>query len=191
MEWKAPLPVGLLEHLNSEPLLAAYVEINHLKDLFRQGWLRAGIPRAECESVGDHIYSMAMLAWLVVGSGTVGEVDLNRLLRMILIHELGEIYTGDIIPSDGVSLEEKRTREREAVLQVCGKLPMGPEWLALWDEFEAGLSPEANLARQLDRLEMGLQAIVYRERGHREMGGFFHSAEQAVREPALRAWLEQ
>ena len=50
MEKKFELNLGLLENLAGSPLLAAYVQINHLKQLYRQGWLRAGITREQCES---------------------------------------------------------------------------------------------------------------------------------------------
>ncbi len=192
MEKKTELNEGLLESLAAEPLLAAYVEINHLKQLYRQGWLRAGISREACESVAEHIFGMAMLAWLVIGAGLAEGVDREKTLRMVLAHELGEIYVGDIIPSDGVPAEEKQRLEREAVEKVTGRLPGGEELAALWEEFEAGQTPEARLTRQLDRLEMALQAMVYQKQGlGRGMDSFFRSAKKAVRSPELAVLLEQ
>jgi len=190
MDKKFELNTELLTALSVHPLLAAYLEINHLKQLYRQGWLRAGISREQCESVADHIYAMSMLAWLVVDAGLAPGMDRDKALRMVLAHELGEIYTGDIIPGDRVPPEEKQRLEREALLSVAGKLPFGQEFVDLWEEFEAGESPEARLVRQLDRLEMALQALVYEKQGHRNMSSFFHSAEEAVRSPELKELLE-
>ena len=190
MEKKFELNSDLLTKLSVQPLLAVYLEMNHLKQLYRQGWLRVGVSSEQCESVADHIYAMSMLVWLVVDAGLAPGVDRDKALRMALAHELGEIYTGDIIPSDRVPPEEKQRLEREALLSVVGKLPFGQEYVDLWEEFEAGDSPEARLVRQLDRLEMALQALVYEKQGHRNMGSFYHSAEEAVRSTELTELLE-
>ena len=190
MEKKFDLNLDLLAAFSAHPLLAAYLEINHLKQLYRQGWLRVGISREQCESVADHIYAMCMLVWLVADAGLAPGVNRDKALRMVLAHELGEIYTGDIIPGDHVPLEEKQRLERSALLSVAGKLPNGQEFVDLWEEFEAGATPEARLVRQLDRLEMALQALVYEKQGHQHMDGFYHSAEAAVRSPELANLLE-
>ena len=66
------------------------------------------------------------------------------------------------------------------------------DWfLALWEEFEEGGSPEARFVRELDRLEMGLQAALHDAEGHPGMPEFFESARRSVREPRLRALLEE
>lgn len=192
MQKKFELNLELLEDLAGQPILAAYMEINHLKQLYRQGWLRAGVRREECESAADHIFGMAMLAWLVIDEGQAQDVDRDRLLRMVLAHEIGEIYTGDIIPSDGVPAEEKHRLERAAVEQVAGRLGMGAQFLALWEEFEEGASREAQLARQLDRLEMAFQALVYEKNGlgGQSMDGFYRTTRAALRDPELVNLLE-
>lgn len=190
MKTKAPLPATLLEGRSAPPLVEAFFELNHLKQLYRQGWLRRGIPEERCESVAEHVFSMAVLGWWLVDA-SFPELDRERVLRMVLAHELGEIYTGDIVPADGVAAEEKHRREREALLRVVGKLPRGEETLALWEEFERGETPEARFVRQLDRLEMGFQAAVYQAQGAGEMGEFFASAEAALEDPRLRAAFEE
>ncbi|GAP07296.1 predicted hydrolases of HD superfamily [Anaerolinea thermolimosa] len=190
MEEKFPLDVSLVEELANQPLLAAYLEMNHLKRLFRQGWLQAGVPREYCESVAEHVFGMTLLAWMVVESGLVADVNRDRVMQMTLVHEIGEIYTGDITPGDGVAVDEKHRREREGVLQVTNRLPNGAEWMALWEEFEAGETNEARLVRQLDRLEMALQAWVYEKQLGMNLEGFFQSAERAVNSPELKDMLK-
>ncbi len=192
MEKKFDLDLGLLAGLRSAPLLAAYLEINHLKQLYRQGWLRVGVSREQCESVADHIFGMAMLAWLLIDGGAAPQVDRDKALRMVLAHELGEIYTGDIIPADKVPPEIKHQRERAALEQVAGRLPPGFDFVELWEEFEAGESAEALLVRQADRLEMALQALVYEKQGlgGGEMDSFYRSAQRAVHDPELTSLLE-
>lgn len=181
-------PVEGLAGKNPPALVEAIFELNHLKNLYRQGWLRRGVPEERCESVAEHIFSMAMLAWWVVDEYFPG-LDRDRILRMTLVHELGEIYTGDITPGDHIEPQEKHRREREGLWKVVGKLPKGPEYLALWEEFEAGMSPEARFVRQIDRLEMGFQALIYEQDGYSRMEEFIASAEAGAEDPALRSIL--
>lgn len=189
MERKAEMPKELLDKLSGLPLLAALVEFNQLKNLYRQGWLRRGIPREQCESVAEHIFGMTWMAWLLMDAGLTEEVDSERVLRMVLAHEVGEIYAGDMIPADGVEAGEKQRLERESALKVAGKLVGGEEILALWEEFEAGQTPEARLVRQLDRLEMAFQASQYRAGGAHGMSEFFESARKSISDEELMTLL--
>jgi putative hydrolases of HD superfamily len=183
---KAPLPADLLDGRDAGPLVMALFELNHLKQLYRQGWLRRGVPTERCESVAEHIFSMALLGWWLLDE-SFPELDRDRALRMVLVHELGEIYAGDITPGDQMAPEEKHRLERASFWQVAGRLPRGAEYLALWEEFERGQTPEARFVRQLDRLEMALQAAVYRAQGFADMEQFFASASAAIHDPRLRA----
>jgi putative hydrolase of HD superfamily len=160
-------------------------EFNHLKQLYRQGWLRAGISRARCESVAEHTLGVTLLA-LFLTDAHFPKVDKDKLLRMALLHDFGEIYAGDIIPSDGMPLARKHTLEKASVRKVLGRLPKGRRYLALWEEFEKGRTAEARLLRELDRLEMALQACVYEREGPAHLSHFFASADKALTSPALR-----
>jgi putative hydrolase of HD superfamily len=179
VEVKAGNPVDLLDGEVSPPILRAYFELCHLKQLYRQGWLRRGVPRARCESVAEHSFAVAVLGmWL--SQAYFPELDQARVLRMALLHDLGEVYAGDIIPGDGVPEDEKRRRESSAIEQVLGKLPGGVEFISLWEEFEAGQTAESRFVRQVDRLEMGLQAGVYSAQGFDGLGEFYQSAQKAL-----------
>jgi putative hydrolase of HD superfamily len=124
-------------------------------------------------------------AWLAQGRPEL----MQMIVRMALLHDLGEVYAGDIIPSDRVSESEKHQREAEAVRKILSRLPDGQGTIQLWDEFEAGLSPEARFVRQIDRLEMGLQAAVYQRQGLIAGDEFFDSARQATVDPDLAVLL--
>ena len=89
---------------------------------------------------------------------------------MVLLHDIGEVYAGDIIPSDQDNKTDRHQLERSSPEKVLGKLPACQEYLELWLEFERGESPEARFVRQVDRLEMGLQARVYQVQGFVENG---------------------
>jgi putative hydrolase of HD superfamily len=170
--------------------LSAYYQAAELKRLYRQGWLKRGVPEAACESVADHSFGTALLALFLAGRPPYEGIDRDKALRIALVHELGEVYAGDITPVDGVSAEEKASLERDSIRRVLAGLWGGKEYLVLWEEFEAGLSPEACFVRELDRLEMGLQAAAYRVEGNERMGEFFESARRSVSAPGLRALLE-
>jgi putative hydrolase of HD superfamily len=189
MQTKGPVPRTLFPAGALRPALEAYVQINQLKQLFRQGWLRRGVPRERCETVAEHTAGVAWLA-LLLAPGLPG-LDADRALRIALIHDLGESHAGDITPSDGVSASEKHARERLSLLQIVTGLPRGEEWLALWDEYESGETPEARFVREIDRLEMGLQAVIYGAESLADPSEFIVSARQTILDVTSRSMLEE
>lgn len=189
MHTKAPAPVTLLRP-RQPPLLELYFELSALKLLFRQGWLRAGVARERTESVAEHTLFVALFSWFLT-DGHFPEADASKVLRMALLHDLGEAYAGDITPHDGVSQGEKREREARAMEQLLTKLPRGSEYLALWEEYEHGASLEARIVREVDRLEMGLQACVYELQGAPDLSAFFASAEKVIASAPMRELLVQ
>lgn len=174
----------------AEALLRSFVRMTALKGLYRQGWLKRGVGESRAESVADHSFGTALLALLTAGQPPFAEVDRDKCLRMALVHELGEVYAGDITPVDGIPAEEKYRREREAFLAVTTGLPEADELLALWEEFEEGKSPEAKLLRRLDRLELGIQAALLKAEGYDRMDEFLESARRTVGDGFLGELLE-
>jgi putative hydrolase of HD superfamily len=187
---KAALPLTLFDGEQLSSLVEVYLEFSHLKQLYRQGWLRRGVPEQRCESVAEHSFGVAVLALFLVDA-YFPELDRDRVLRMSLLHDFGEIYVGDLMPSDAVSPKEKHEREADAVSQVLGKLPNGAEYVSLWEEYEAGTTPEVRLVRQVDRLEMALQASIYERQEMVDMSEFYVSAGEALYTPELRAVLDE
>jgi putative hydrolase of HD superfamily len=172
------------------PLLRVYLELNQLKQLYRQGWLNRGVPAERCESVAEHAFGVATLA-LMLADEHRPKLDRDKLLRMALLHEFGEIDAGDLTPGDGVPLDEKHRREAESVIRVLGELPNGRTYIELWREYAEGSSAEARFLREVDRLEMGLQALVYEHQGLAELDEFFDSVDRAVTLPELRAMFDE
>lgn len=185
MAIKGRRTAGKLKGPGNSAFLRTGLDFLHLKQLYRQGWLRAGITRARCETVAEHTLGVSLLA-LFLADRHFRKLDRNKLLRMALLHDFGEIYAGDIIPSDGVSLARKHAMEKASVRKVLGRLPRGRQYLALWQEFEDGRTAEARLLKELDRLEMALQACAYEREGLADLSRFFESADKAVTSPALR-----
>lgn len=189
MEAKAGIPADLLRNRNVPAFLEAYFELNHLKQLYRQGWLRRGLPKERCESVAEHTFGVVILAYLLAEARSP-ELDTGRVLRLALLHDIGEIFAGDIVPADGMPAEDKHHLERQAVEQVFGSLPNGERFLALWEEYEQGSTAEALFVHQIDRLEMAFQASIYALQGMLDPAEFFASARLALSDPIL-AGLEQ
>ena len=189
METKANNPVILLKGQNIDPFIQAYFELCQLKQLYRQGWLRRGVSRERCESVAEHSFGCAVLAtWLA--QAYYPELEVCKVLRMALLHDFGEIYAGDLIPVDEVEAGEKHRREAGSVAQVFGKLPGGADYLSLGEELERNESSEARFVRQIDRLEMGLQAGVYALQGLVQPEEFFASARLALEDSRLSGLID-
>ena len=153
-------------------------EAIRLKEVDRGGWKRIGVSHPEC--VAGHSWGVALLALLRCPA----HLDRGKLLAMAVLHDLAEVRVGDITPHDGVTREEKHSRERAAMDDLLGHRP---DLRAIWDEAEAGVTAEARLLKELDRAEMGLQAERYSEQGF-DVSEFLASADDALRgiSPAAR-----
>ncbi len=149
--------------------------IGRLKKLPRSGWLLKGIDEADCESVADHSFSTAMLAWMIARE-YYPDLDETKVLKMALIHELGEIEAGDITPYDGVSPSEKHEMEKRSVEKILLHLEHNDDLFDLWMEFEDGETPESIFVRRIDKLEMGLQSLIYHLEHGMDSSDFLDSA---------------
>jgi 5'-deoxynucleotidase YfbR-like HD superfamily hydrolase len=124
-----------------------------LKTTPRSGRTSAGRP----ESVAEHTWRLCLMAMVLFGSAA--DVDLARLLKMCLIHDLGEAIGGDVPAPLQQEVVDKAGRERDDLVQLVQPLPeaLQQDVLDLWDEYEAASSREAVLAKGLDKLETILQ----------------------------------
>jgi putative hydrolases of HD superfamily len=124
-----------------------------LKTVTRSGWTSEG----QQESVAEHTWRLCLMAMLLY-SDTPG-IDLARLLKMCLIHDLGEAIGGDVPAPAQKQGGGKAEQERTDLVRLTTSLPAGlqREIIELWDEYEAAGSPEAKLAKGLDKLETILQ----------------------------------
>jgi putative hydrolase of HD superfamily len=125
-----------------------------LKTAPRSGWTSAGEP----ESVAEHTWRLCLMA--LVLAPRFPEVDAGRLLRLCVVHDLGEAIGGDVpAPEQAGRGTVKAAGERRDLLALLAPLsePLRDEIAALWDEYEAAATPEARLAKALDKLETILQ----------------------------------
>jgi putative hydrolase of HD superfamily len=124
-----------------------------LKTVTRSGWTSAG----GRESVAEHTWRLALMAMVLYGRAP--DVDLARLLKMCLVHDLGEAIGGDVPAPAQAAAPGKAGRERADLLLLLAPLPeeIQREIVGLWDEYERAESREARLAKGLDKLETILQ----------------------------------
>ena len=137
--------VGILEFLRAAEAL---------KTATRSGWTSAG----ERESVAEHTWRLCLMA--VVLHPSFPEVDFARLIKICVVHDLGEAVGGDVpAPEQARRGTSKAADERRDLLQLLAPLPPArrDEIAALWDEYEDARTPEARLAKALDKLETILQ----------------------------------
>jgi len=128
-------------------------EAERLKDTLRSAYTSNG----RTESVADHSWRLALLA--MTFSDQLPDVDLLRLLKICLLHDLGEAINGDIPAPEQDSGTPKSGQERDDFKSLIAPLPAAvrSEFLALWDEYENGTTREAKVAKALDKVETILQ----------------------------------
>lgn len=124
-----------------------------LKDTFRNSRTSSG----RTESVADHTWRLCLMA--VLFAREMPGVDLARLLRICVIHDLGEAISGDVPAVAQSASAPKAAQERRDLETLLVPLPPASktELLELWDEYETGTTPEARAAKALDKLETILQ----------------------------------
>jgi 5'-deoxynucleotidase YfbR-like HD superfamily hydrolase len=126
-----------------------------LKFELRHSWLSNG----RRESVAEHCWQMAFMAMLV-HPFLKQKPDLERSLKMTIVHDLVEALVGDVpFFESGPRQDRKAAREQEAITELCSKLPppVGKEVSGLWHEFEERKTPESLLVKALDTLEVQVQ----------------------------------
>lgn len=126
-------------------------DINKLK---RSGWLNRQVTNPE--SVAEHSYSVALSALTLAPK----DMERNKLIKMALIHDIQEIYTGDFTPYDNITPQEKARLELSAAQKISKDLN-NPEMLSLFMEYEQGESREAKFIKDLDRMDAVILAQFY------------------------------
>jgi putative hydrolase of HD superfamily len=166
-----------------EELLNFFIEIGKLKRMPRRGWVINQIKNPE--TIAEHIFRATIMGWLIADGKNL---NINKIIKMALAHDLCEVYAGDttpydsLIPNDKKKLKElmktwprftaeekkkkskeKHDKEKIALKKLILKLPpkIKKEIMDLWMEYEKGSSKEGRFFRQADRMENFLQAYEY------------------------------
>lgn len=149
--------------LKEQKVIDYYVLCNQLKDTIRTGWQKWNVKRDRLESVAEHVFGVQMLA-IAMKSEYQYDINLEKVILMLAIHELGEAIIGDLTQFQ-ISHEEKEQREHAAVHQILAGLIDGDQLEQLFLEFDARETPEARFAYHCDKLECDLQCKLYDEEG--------------------------
>ena len=156
----------------------------NLKKIPRQGWIDK-LSVNHPESVADHVFSMAIMGMIF---SDLENQDTEKILKMILLHDLAESAIGDMTP-DQISKEEKIVIENKTMKNILKNLPSSiqKQYNFLWEEYQSNNSKEAKIVHQLDKLEMALQAKIYFNEGYPEekLTSFFNSSKSEIDDPKL------
>lgn len=134
-------------------------EAEGLKSTLRTAWTASG----RRESTAEHSWRLALFAGILCWE--FPELDRERVLMMCLVHDLGEIYSGDISAALKPDADEKFNQEKqdmERVIRFLGNKEAGREIAALWEEYSAGRTAEARFVKALDKAE----TIIQHNQGH-------------------------
>ncbi|NIP66938.1 HD domain-containing protein [Candidatus Bathyarchaeota archaeon] len=154
-----------------------------LKRILRSGWVDVGVDSPE--SVADHTFRTAILCMTV---SALENLDELRMIQMALLHDLPEVITGDLKPSE--KTERPLEREDAAMEQLLSLLPEGlrERCSKLWCEYREGATKEAKAVKELEKLEMALQAREYSQMqpSLKSLKRFVDSADRAISSPGAR-----
>lgn len=157
-----------------------------LKNIQRTGWVDVGVYQPE--SVADHTFRTAFLCMLYAD---IENLDTLQLLRMSMVHDLAEAIIGDLTPKQ--KTEETKQNEETAIRDMLKLLPepQRETFLAVWSEYQQGETREAKAVKQLDKIEMALQATEYKKLGTptKNLQRFIKSAKDSTFWPELKRLL--
>ena len=157
----------------------------NLKNVSRQGWIDK-LDIKDVESVADHTYSMAIVGMVI---SDLERYNSEKILKMILLHDLAESKIGDFTPNQ-IDKQKKNQLENNAFMEILENLPdsIKNEYSKIWKEYQEEKSQESKFVHQIDRLEMALQAKIYLEKGNSEkqLESFFETAKNDITEPKLK-----
>lgn len=146
---RVPLPDAIGGDLRQQ--LTFIIEVDRMKAVLRQS-LVAAVDRRENDA--EHSWHLALMA-LVLAERSAVPVDRARVVELVVLHDLVEVYAGDTPLHHDVDLDAQAAREAAAADRLYGLLPaeQGDRLRAAWEEFEAHETPEARFARAMDRFQ--------------------------------------
>jgi putative hydrolases of HD superfamily len=127
-------------------------EVDKLKEIFRQTLCTQSRRQ---ENDAEHSWHLALIVLVLAEHSNVPALDMLRVLKMLIIHDLVEIDAGDTFAYDLARMADQRERETRAADRIFGLLPddQHREFRELWEEFEARQTPEAKFAAAVDRFQ--------------------------------------
>jgi putative hydrolase of HD superfamily len=187
-----------------------------LKEIPKQGWVLIGVKNPE--SVMEHSFQVAIIAW-ILGREKKVKLNIERILKMALVHDLCELYAGDQTPYDKIlpknkdewpdlfdkwprstksekirNHREKFQKEKASLVKLTTKLPqtIKEEVMSLWQDYEQGRTKEARFVRQVNRIQTLLQALDYGEKQKMQVyNSWWIGSKEKVDDPLLIQFMEE
>lgn len=182
-----------MQHIQN--VVSFILEIDQLKSVTRK---IKPLGQERYENSAEHSWQLALLAYSLAPHAGY-EVNLDRVIRMLLVHDIGEIDTGDTMAFVEGGWEQRKADELAAVQRIFSLLPpeQADHLVELWQEFEAGVTPEARFANAVDRAMPVLLNLSNNGQSWRENGISYERVVKRVRAqiedgcPQLWLYLEQ
>jgi putative hydrolase of HD superfamily len=166
--------------------------VGKLKRISRKGWV-SGVEVKQPESVADHSFRSAILAMCL---SDLRGLDAEKMVRMALLHDVHEALIGDYDYFDKkkIGLDEVKEREKKAINTIFSALPeaIKEKYVLLADEYRRQETEDANLVRQIDQIEMIMQALEYEEEGYdkNKLQAFWDDVGRKLKDRDLRMIFE-
>lgn len=175
----------------SKKMFDFLVIVGKSKKIHRAGWVREKIK--DPESIAEHSFRVSVLAMVV--ADPLG-LDKEKLIKMALVHDLGEVITGDLVFARGALIDikkrsEKESREKEGLKNIFKAIGTDDEYVKTFEEMIQRISEEAKIFWQIDKLEMAMQALEYEKDQNKRLDEFFINADLQVDRPLLRNLLRE
>lgn len=165
--------------------------IGKSKRIKRAGWVREGVKNPE--SVADHGFRVIVLSMVLAPMLNVNQ---NKLIKMAIIHDIGETKTNDLVCERGVnkdpeSYAKKEELEKDALKEIFEDFEKRPEYISIFEEMINQKTDEAKIFKQIDKLEMAIQALEYEESDEKNLSEFFDNADLYITHPILKEIMEK
>ncbi|PIS15459.1 hypothetical protein COT62_03605 [Candidatus Roizmanbacteria bacterium CG09_land_8_20_14_0_10_41_9] len=172
-------------------VLSFLVSAARSKKIIREGWRREGIK--DPESVAEHSFQLSIIAMIFADQFGL---DKEKLIKMAILHDLGEVVTEDIVWARGkvINIEKQAIKEKAELIgitklfNIIGK---STEYENIFKEMVEKRTPEAEIFWQLDKLEMAIQALEYEKEHRKKLDEFFINSDLLIHSPFLRKILMQ
>ncbi|KAL4935458.1 hypothetical protein BDV06DRAFT_128452 [Aspergillus oleicola] len=184
------LPYPLEE--NSTSPVPFFHLLERLKTTKREGWRRFDINHGE--SISDHMYRMSVMTMLAPPS-LAARLNLQHCMKMALVHDMAESLVGDITPVDPIKKTEKARREAAVMEYIANTLLRGvpsgilagDDILAVFNEYEANETLEAQFVHDVDKMELLLQMVEYEQSHEIDLNEFLGVAKR-IHLPEIQEW---
>jgi putative hydrolase of HD superfamily len=184
-----------IKDLNLQKQLSFIVEVDKIKNIMRRTLLIDGSRR---ENDAEHSWHLAIMAMLLTEYAEDKNFTLDKVLKMVIVHDLVEVYAGDTFAFDVQGNIEKEEKEKLAADKLFSQLPenQGKQLRKLWEEFDEMKTPDARYAAALDRLQPFIHNLC--TEGHTWVQGNVTKEQVYKRSglsmevlPALKPWMEE